>query len=168
MNFLLYALKELLLKMLTTVSFWSKLATKITVDSATSRIKAWGDSVMLLLLLLLFKWIKYQQHHWYSCFSSITGIHMLLLLLCRLIQASLLLCLLRVSNDAAAVAASVWFRSAAAVQVNQASLFVRLLPDNSMEGVGHDAAAVAVAAVVAWVWFEDSLVRDETLAGALL
>jgi len=69
---------------------------------------------------------------------------MLLLLLCRLIQASLLLCLLCVSNDAAA---SVWFQSAAAVQVNQASLFVCLLPDNSMEGVGHDAAAAAVAAV---------------------
>jgi len=31
--------------------------------------------------------------------------------------------------------------------VNQASLLVRLLPDNSMEGVGHDAAAVAAAAV---------------------
>jgi len=30
-----------------------------------------------------------------------------------------------------------------------ASLFVCLLPDNSVEGVGHDAAAVAVAAVVA-------------------
>jgi len=51
------------------------------------------------------------------------------------------------------------------------SLFLGLLPDDSMEGVGHDAAVVAAAGV--WLGQarsvgEDSLVCDQTLASALL
>ena len=51
------------------------------------------------------------------------------------------------------------------------SLFLCLLPDDSMEGVGHDAAVVAAAGV--WLGQarsvrEDGLVCDQTLASALL
>merc|ERR1719222_143764 len=72
----------------------------------------------------------------------------------------------QISHAAVAVAAV----SAAVLQND--SLFLCLLPDDSMEGVGHDAAVVAAAGV--WLGCqarsvgEDSLVCDQTLASALL